>query len=218
MLGGLNGQIESLKRQARAARRYKELSAEIRKAEALLLHLLWTTAHAEVAQSEHELSEVLGRLAVATEAESKALREEAEFADMLQPLREEEATRGVVLNRIRIEQESFEKEAERLAQRQRELEGRAGQLRRDREREEQMLAEAREVIGGSRASHNSSPTTTPARPMRKPRHARRWSAPMPISRPPRRGSPTSRGAPSRPAPAARAWRNRRPSAPPTSTR
>ena len=36
ILGQLHSQIESLKRQARQARRYKELSAEIRKAEALL--------------------------------------------------------------------------------------------------------------------------------------------------------------------------------------
>ena len=35
ILGQLNSQIESLKRQARAARRYKEISAEIRKLEAL---------------------------------------------------------------------------------------------------------------------------------------------------------------------------------------
>ena len=40
VLGGLGAQIEGLKRQARAARRYKDLSAEIRKAEALLFHLV----------------------------------------------------------------------------------------------------------------------------------------------------------------------------------
>ena len=146
VLGGLNGQIESLKRQARAARRYKELSADIRKAEALLLHLLWSTAQTEVIATEAELTEALARLAAATEAESAAMREESELADTLQPLREEEAKRGVVLNRIRIEQESFEKEAERLATRQRELEGRAAQLGRDRDREESLIAEARETI------------------------------------------------------------------------
>ncbi|MFM9942308.1 MAG: chromosome segregation protein SMC [Hyphomicrobiaceae bacterium] len=147
VLGGLTSQIESLKRQARSARRYKELSVEIRRQEALLLHLLWTTAQTEVTTTESELTEALARLAAATEAESAAMREEAEYAETLQPLREEEAKRGVILNRIRIEQESFEKEAERLANRQRELEDRAAQLTRDREREESLIAEARETIG-----------------------------------------------------------------------
>jgi chromosome segregation protein len=146
VLGGLSSQIESLKRQARAARRYKELSAEIRRAEALLLHLLWTAAQAEVTATEAGLTESLGRLAAATEAQSKATREEAERAEALQPLREEEARRGVVLNRIRIEQEAFEKEAERLALRQRELAARAEQLTRDKSREESLVGEARDII------------------------------------------------------------------------
>ena len=42
ILGQLKSQIESLRRQARQARRYKELSAEIRRLEAILLHLRWT--------------------------------------------------------------------------------------------------------------------------------------------------------------------------------
>ena len=41
ILGQLNSQIESLKRQARQARRYKELSTEIRKLDAVVLHLRW---------------------------------------------------------------------------------------------------------------------------------------------------------------------------------
>ena len=48
ILGQLNSQIESLKRQARQARRYKEVSAEIRKVEAIVLHLPWTQAQAQV--------------------------------------------------------------------------------------------------------------------------------------------------------------------------
>ena len=46
ILGQLNSQIESLKRQARQARRYKELSAEIRKGDAVVLHLRWADAQA----------------------------------------------------------------------------------------------------------------------------------------------------------------------------
>ncbi len=146
VLGGLTSQIESLKRQARHARRYKELSGEIRKSEALLAHLMWTAAHTEVETAEAGLTETLSLLATATEAESKAIREEAEFADSLQPLRDEEAKRGAILARYRIEQEAFEREAERLALRQQEFDARAAQLARDIAREDALVAEAREII------------------------------------------------------------------------
>ncbi len=146
VLGQLSSQIENLKRQARQARRYKELSVEIRRGEALLSHLAWTAAQVEVVETESALTEALSRLAAASEAESKALREEAELAEAMQPKRDEEAKRGAILARIKIEQESFEKEAAQLTHRQREMQGRAEQLKRDIGREEQLVAEAREIL------------------------------------------------------------------------
>ena len=50
VVGELESQIESLKRQARQASRFKNLSADIRKAEATLLHLRWTLAKAQEAR------------------------------------------------------------------------------------------------------------------------------------------------------------------------
>ncbi len=146
VLGGLSSQIESLKRQARHARRYRELSGEIRKAEALHAHLTWTAVQAEVASAESAVSEVLTTLAEVTASEAQAVVAEAERAEVLPALRDEEAKRGAILARVKIEQESFEKEAERLAARQRELNARAGQLRRDVAREEALVAEARELL------------------------------------------------------------------------
>ncbi|MFN3745252.1 MAG: AAA family ATPase [Hyphomicrobiaceae bacterium] len=146
VLGQLGSQIEALKRQTRQARRYRELSGEIRKAEALLLHLSWTAAQAEVVAAEAALWQGLGALAAATEREAALVAEEAERAAAIEPLREEEARRGAALARIRIEQENFEKEARRLAERQRELEARAEQMRRDIEREQQQVSEARTIL------------------------------------------------------------------------
>src|SRR5215470_7240639 len=81
ILGQLNSQIESLKRQARQARRYKELSSEIRKLEAVVLHLRWTEAHAQVEGGEAGLKDALAKVARATEAEAAAVRGEAEAAE-----------------------------------------------------------------------------------------------------------------------------------------
>ncbi|MGE5513451.1 MAG: chromosome segregation protein SMC [Bacteroidota bacterium] len=146
ILGQLGGQIEGLKRQARQAKRYKELSDQIRKSEALLSHLTWTAAQDEVEYAEAILSDTMSRVAAATQEEAAALRLEAETAAALDPLRDEEGKRGAILARLKIEQETFEREAERLASRQRELEARDTQLTRDIAREEELVAEGREIV------------------------------------------------------------------------
>ena len=146
VLGQLNSQIESLKRQARQARRYKELSAEIRRTEALVLHLSWLEGQTLVDAEEANLGEALRSLGVATQAESELVRLEAETADQLQPLREAEAVKGAVLHRLKVEQENFEREAKRSADRQKELEGRLAHLKRDAERELELAAEARDSL------------------------------------------------------------------------
>jgi chromosome segregation protein len=77
VLGQLNSQVESLKRQARAARRYKEISGDIRRQEALLFHLTWADAQALVEAEEANLTDALATLGAATQAEARALAEEA---------------------------------------------------------------------------------------------------------------------------------------------
>ncbi|OYW57201.1 MAG: chromosome segregation protein SMC [Hyphomicrobium sp. 32-62-53] len=146
IMGGLSSQIESLKRQARQARRYKELSTDIRRTEALVFHLSWAEAQALVDQEEKNLADATTRLGLATEAESKALRAEAELAEHMPPLREVEAVKGAALGRLKIEQETFEKEAERARQRTIELTNRQTQLEKDIARETHAITEARDVL------------------------------------------------------------------------
>ena len=140
--GSLVSQLDSLKRQARQARRYKDLSTEIRKAEALALHVAWRASNRDVEQEESALRQVLTALAAATEIEARALRDEAELSDAIQPLRDEEAVRAAVLARVKIALEAFEREAERSGARERELKSRRVELQADIAREEDMLEEA----------------------------------------------------------------------------
>ncbi|HKD57185.1 MAG TPA: chromosome segregation SMC family protein, partial [Hyphomicrobiaceae bacterium] len=146
ILGQLTAQIESLKRQARQARRYKEISGEIRKLDAIVLHLKWAEAQTQVEGEEAALNAALERVGHATAAEAKALRAEAETGAQLQPLRDQEAAKGAVLARFKIEQDNLEREASRTADRNRELEARVGQLGRDMAREETLIAEAKETL------------------------------------------------------------------------
>ncbi|HEY7551526.1 MAG TPA: AAA family ATPase [Hyphomicrobiaceae bacterium] len=146
VLGQLDSQIESLKRQARQARRYKELSGDIRKLDAVVLYLRWMEAQGQVDADEAGLAAALEKLGRATQAEARAVTAETEAAARIQPLREQEAAKGAVLHRFKVERDNLEREAQRTAERLRELEGRVAQLARDKAREESLIAEARETL------------------------------------------------------------------------
>jgi chromosome segregation protein len=145
VLGQLDSQMESLKRQARQARRYKELSTDIRRLDAVVLYLRWLEAQGQVEADEAELAAALEKLGRATQTEAKALTAEAEAAAAIQPLREQEAAKGAVLHRFKVEHDNLEREAQRSAERLRELEGRVAQVERDKAREESLIEEARDT-------------------------------------------------------------------------
>jgi chromosome segregation protein len=146
VLGQLDSQMESLKRQARQARRYKELSADIRRLDAVVLYLRWQDAQGQVEADEGELAAAMERLGGATQAEAQAVAAEAEAAESIQPLREQEAAKAAVLQRFKVEHDNLEREAKRTAERLRELEGRVAQVDRDRVREEALIEEAKEAL------------------------------------------------------------------------
>ncbi len=144
--GQLQSQTESLKRQARQARRYKELSTDIRQQEALALHLTWQDAHQNVEHEEAQLTETMMRLGAATEAEAKAFKEELRLAEALPPLREAESVKAAALARFKIEQQNLEREATRAAERARELDARTKHLEADLARETGFIHEAKETL------------------------------------------------------------------------
>ena len=146
VVGGLNQQVDSLKRQARQARRYREVSGQISKVEALALHLAWLLSHEALEAEEGLLRGVLEKLGEAATAEAQALRGEEELSRRLQPLRDTLAERSAAAARIGHELEAFEREAERQAQLGDELKARLDSYQRDRQREEQMHSEAVETV------------------------------------------------------------------------
>ena len=142
LIGELGSQLQALKRQARQAQRYRELSGKIREVEALQHHLHWMTACALVEQEESSFQHALGAVAQETKVEGEALRQQAEAAEQLQPLRDEEAARAAVLHRLSVERDALEREEARAKARQAELETRLAQASRDIAREEEHIAEA----------------------------------------------------------------------------
>ena len=143
ILGQLKSQLEGLKRQARQARRYADLSDQIRKSEAIVMHLTWMQAQAEVTAEEAALQVALQNLGAATQQEAEAIRIEADFAAKMQPLREQEAIRSAVATRQRHELDNLTAEAERLDTRRSELAQQAERLTQDQGRETELVEEAR---------------------------------------------------------------------------
>ncbi len=146
ILGQLSTQTESLKRQARAARRYKDVSAEIKKCEALVAHLAWTGAQAHVDAEETALAAAMARIASSTQDETNAEAAEAETGAFVPGLRDEENRRAAALARLEIEKESFERDALREMDGQRELAKRAAEIAAGIARETNLRDEARETL------------------------------------------------------------------------
>ncbi|MGH6816862.1 MAG: chromosome segregation SMC family protein [Hyphomicrobiaceae bacterium] len=146
IMGQIASQMDSLKRQARQARRYKDVSGEIRKTEALFGHLSWTDAQRRVEEGEAELARAQGGLTLATDGEAQALRAEADSSAALEPLRAAAAARAGELTGLTLEQDNFERETERAAARRRELSGRIEQLDGDVARERALAAEAAAIL------------------------------------------------------------------------
>jgi len=140
----LKKQIESLKRQARQARRYTELSGAIRKLEALQYYLIWSAQQQQVDDNEAKLQTALQELGTATLKEAQATQQEAKLAETLMPLRDNEVTRAAVLARLQNAQNSLENDLKLAEQRRHDLESRVVQLDTDLERERGLLEEAQQ--------------------------------------------------------------------------
>ncbi len=148
LIGQLASQLQAIKRQARQAQRYREVSAKMREVEALQHHLHWVAACALVEQEEADFQEALAAVAQETKTEGEALRQQAQAAEKLQPLRDEEAARAAVLHRLSVERDALEREEARAKARQAELETRLAQASRDLAREEEHIAEAEGMLRG----------------------------------------------------------------------
>jgi chromosome segregation protein len=148
LIGQLSSQLQALRRQARQAQRYREISGKIREAEALQHHLHWQAACALVEHEEAAFQEALGGVAQETKAEGEALRRQAQAAEKLQPLRDEEASRAAVVHRLSVDGDALEREEARAKARQAELETRLAQASRDLAREEEHIAEAEGMLRG----------------------------------------------------------------------
>ena len=141
VLGEIDGQIETLKRQARQANRYRNLSGDIRRAEATALYLRVTAASAQMREAEAQLAAATARLASSQDTQAGAARDQAVAASALPAAREAEVKAAATLQRLGAARDGIDAEARRMRERLADLERRLKDLATDSAREARLQQE-----------------------------------------------------------------------------
>src|SRR5689334_4538543 len=98
----LESQIESLKRQARQANRFKMLSADIRARDAILRHIRWVDASEAEREADNALNIATNLVAEKAQRQMEAAKEQGVASFKLPELRENEARVAAALQRLQI--------------------------------------------------------------------------------------------------------------------
>ena len=147
VLNQIDQQVDGLKRQSRQASRYKNLAADIRKIESLLLFNGWRQAVGQVGEAERAHADSLAAVQTQAVVQTQTARDQAVFASELGPLREAEVAVAAGLQRLTLAMQTLESEEKRALERAADLEARETELKRDLEREETVRIDAEQAFG-----------------------------------------------------------------------
>jgi len=142
VINQLAAQVDALKRQARQAVRYRTVAQQIRKAEAMLFHLRWVAANADLAEAGHAKDAAVRVVAERTGEQAAASKRQANAAAGLPALRDAEAKAAAALQRLTLARDALEREEARARERMSELDRRLVQLTDDIAREQRLGADA----------------------------------------------------------------------------
>jgi len=142
VIQAMESQINSLKRQARQAVRYRNISGDIRRADASLMFLRWKQASEQVLDLERKLREADAAEGDITGRVASITKEQVEIAAALPPLRDSDAAAAAALQRLSIARENMEAEAERRKQTAISLRATLEQITGDRVREQEIATDA----------------------------------------------------------------------------
>lgn len=135
-------QAQGLRRQARAAARYRALSERMRATEAALLRLQWEAAVAMVQDAERALRDQDAALSERTAAAARAATAQADAAAGLPPRRQAEATAAAMVQRLSTERATLVAERAALARRLQDLSLQLEAAATDAERERARAADS----------------------------------------------------------------------------
>lgn len=146
VVGAMNVQLESLKKQARQASRYRNLSGHIQSAEGSLLFLKWQESQTAVAAAlvafEEAENTVRERMIVVTNLTTQ----QTEAAAALPQLRQREAEAAAALQRLKLAYGSLESEERQVQEERTKSEGLIRQFTADVDHENLQKSEAADSV------------------------------------------------------------------------
>jgi chromosome segregation protein len=154
VIGQIATQLDTLKRQARQAVRYKAVAAQVRKAEATLFHLRFLAAQVGVGEGERARDLAVRLVAERTEAQAASAIAQAEASAVLPGLRDVEAKAAAALQRLVIARETLDREETRARERMTELDRRLTQFADDITREQRHAADAEAALANLAAERD----------------------------------------------------------------
>ncbi|WP_421724559.1 chromosome segregation protein SMC [Bauldia sp.] len=146
VIAEIESQLDALKRQARQAVRYRNLSGDIRRTEATVLHLRWLAAAKSVTEAEAALEQAAALATERATIQAETAKVQAVASAALPDLRDAAAQAGAALQRIIVAREQLDSEEERVTARLADLDARLAQLADDQAREERMIAENATIL------------------------------------------------------------------------
>ncbi|MEE8271681.1 MAG: chromosome segregation protein SMC [Alphaproteobacteria bacterium] len=146
VIAAMEAQLAGLKKQARQAARYRNMSARIRKAEAALLHLRWLAAQDRLSAARSVFDASEGAVREQTVAVARATTDQTDAAAATPPLRQAEAEAAAALQRLHVAREGFEAEERRVEEARADAKRRLEQIADDIDRERALAADAGEAL------------------------------------------------------------------------
>ena len=142
----LGDQLKALKKQTRQARRYRNISQDIRKTEAIVFHNHWTEAISQVDLKNNDLIQCDLDVAQKGKEVSKANTKKESLADEVLPLRDNQVLKAAELHRLEIERKEIETKEERIKTSIELWTKRRDQISSDFRREQELLSESQSAL------------------------------------------------------------------------
>ncbi len=146
VIAQIEGQLQSLKRQARQATRFRNVSKDIRRAEAISLYLRYQAASGVEATHVTGLEAADRAVATATEETARTSRVQFEASEKLPELRDTEARAAAAYHRLTVERDTLANEARRAEQALERLDALLRQINDDLTRERDGIVDTTESL------------------------------------------------------------------------
>ncbi len=148
-------QLANLKRQARQAARYRNLSGHIQRADALALLVRWQMASAAAAAAEQELAKARSQVEELTLRSAQASNAVLAADEKLPPLRMAAAERSAALQRLTAERIALDGEEARAREAAERLQQRLSQITGDQQRETARVDDAMRSVSVLESERNT---------------------------------------------------------------